>query len=160
MLGERKWYLNTHFYYSPMQNWATANVGSRNKSLQQIERGMQKTYSAAARFFWKGQVLFHSLRSSIHLLLSIVNMHVSNCGKICSVGRAVNGRTGRAEGRRPDQYSGSWFNWEMQGTTFALQAVRPSRDSDDHVKWRSRLQYRLDYQLLLRKSSLQLVLSW
>ena len=40
-------------------------------------------------------------------LLSIVNMHVSNCGKICSVGRAVNGRTGRAEGRRPDQYSGS-----------------------------------------------------
>ena len=114
MLGERKWYLNTHFYYSPMQNGATANVGSRNKSLQQIERGMQKTYSAAARFFWKGQVLFHSLRFSIHFLLSMVNMHVSNCGKISSVGRAVNGRTGRAEGRRPDQYSGTWFNWEMK----------------------------------------------
>ena len=113
MLGERKWYLNTHFYYSPMQNWATANVGSRNKSLQQIERGMQKTYSAAARFFWKGQVLFHSLRFSIYLLLSIVNMHVSNCGRISSVGRAVNGR---AEGRRPDQHSGS------EGTPFALQA--------------------------------------
>ena len=27
-----------------------------------------------------------------------------------------------------------------EGTPFALQAARPSRGSDDHVKWRSRLQ--------------------
>ena len=27
-----------------------------------------------------------------------------------------------------------------EGTTFALQAVRPSRDSDDRVKWLSRFQ--------------------
>ena len=27
-----------------------------------------------------------------------------------------------------------------EGTTFALQMARPSRGSDDHVKWRSRLQ--------------------
>ena len=27
-----------------------------------------------------------------------------------------------------------------EGTAFALQMVRPSRGSDDHVKWRSRLQ--------------------
>ena len=26
-----------------------------------------------------------------------------------------------------------------EGTFFALEAARPSRDSDDHVKWRSRL---------------------
>ena len=26
-----------------------------------------------------------------------------------------------------------------EGTSFALQAARPSRGSDDHVKWRSRL---------------------
>ena len=26
-----------------------------------------------------------------------------------------------------------------EGTPFALQAARPSRSSDDHVKWRSRL---------------------
>ena len=96
MLGKRKSFLNTLFYYSPMQNWTTANVGSRNKSLQQIERGMQKTYSAAASFFWKGQVLFHSLHFCIHLLLSILNMHVSNCGRISSVDRALDCR---AEGR-------------------------------------------------------------
>ena len=27
-----------------------------------------------------------------------------------------------------------------EGTAFALQAARPSRGSDDHEKWRSRLQ--------------------
>ena len=27
-----------------------------------------------------------------------------------------------------------------EGTSFALQAARPSRGSDDHVKWRSHLQ--------------------
>ena len=27
-----------------------------------------------------------------------------------------------------------------EGTPFALQAARPSRGSDDHVKWRFRLQ--------------------
>ena len=27
----------------------------------------------------------------------------------------------------------------IEGTSFALQAVRLSRGSDDHVKWRSRL---------------------
>ena len=27
-----------------------------------------------------------------------------------------------------------------EGTSFAQQAARPSRGSDDHVKWRSRLQ--------------------
>ena len=28
-----------------------------------------------------------------------------------------------------------------EGTPLALQATRPSRGSDDHVKWRSRLQW-------------------
>ena len=27
-----------------------------------------------------------------------------------------------------------------EGTTFALQMAKPSRGSDDHVKWRSRIQ--------------------
>ena len=27
-----------------------------------------------------------------------------------------------------------------EGTTFALQKAKPSRGSDDHVKWRSRIQ--------------------
>ena len=37
----------------------------------------------------------------------------------------------------PDQYSGSELRNE--GTPFALKAAGPSRVSDDHVKWRSRL---------------------
>ena len=30
-----------------------------------------------------------------------------------------------------------------EGTAYALQAARPSRDSDDHVKWRSHLQWEM-----------------
>ena len=30
-----------------------------------------------------------------------------------------------------------------EGTAFDLQAARPSRDSDDHVKWRSHLQWEM-----------------
>ena len=31
-------------------------------------------------------------------------------------------------------------NLRNKGSAFALQAVRPSRGSDDHVKWQPRLQ--------------------
>ena len=30
-----------------------------------------------------------------------------------------------------------------EGTAYALQAATPSRDSDDHVKWRSHLQWEM-----------------
>ena len=36
--------------------------------------------------------------------------------------------------------SGSYFKMRNEGTSFALKTARPSRGSDDHVKWWSRLQ--------------------
>ena len=39
----------------------------------------------------------------------------------------------------PDQYSRSYCNWEMKVIAFALQTAGPSRGTDDHVKWLSRL---------------------
>ena len=34
----------------------------------------------------------------------------------------------------------NWFLLRNEGTTFVLQAAKPSRGLDDHVKWRSPLQ--------------------
>ena len=50
-----------------------------------------------------------------------------NRGRISSVGKALYSR-----GRTDTQGPKITENWE--GTPFALQAVRSSRDSDDHVK--------------------------
>ena len=57
-----------------------------------------------------------------------------------SVSRALDWR---AEGRRFDSRGSTILGVLKQvrneGTSFALQMARPSRASDDHVKWRSRL---------------------
>ena len=60
-----------------------------------------------------------------------------NYSRISSVGRALNCR---AEGREFDsQGRTNTQGLRNEGTPFTLQAARPSRVSDDHVKWRSRL---------------------
>ena len=65
-----------------------------------------------------------------------------NRGRISSVGRAFDCRAGgrgfNSRGRTNTQ--GLKKNLRNEGNTFALQMARPSRGSDDHVKWWSRLQ--------------------
>ena len=63
---------------------------------------------------------------------------------ISSVGRAINcgagGRGFDSQGRTNTQ--GFFFKKPRnKGSAFALQTVRPSRGSDDHVKWQPRLQW-------------------
>ena len=55
--------------------------------------------------------------------------------RIISVGRALDCKAG---GRGFD--SQDRINTQGQGTAFVLQTGSPSRGSDDHVNWRSRLQ--------------------
>ena len=44
-------------------------------------------------------------------------------------------------------------NWERKGTPFALQEARPSRGSDDYIKWWSHLQLETKKNTVLNKYS-------
>ena len=68
----------------------------------------------------------------------------NNRGRISLVGRALAYRAGGSGFNFWDRIKTQSLNiTEEEGTAFALQTVRPSRDSDDHVKWWSRITDRL-----------------
>ena len=63
-----------------------------------------------------------------------------NHGRISWVGRAQACRAAGSGFDFLDRTKTQSLNiTEEEGTAFALQTVRPSRDSDDHVKWWSRI---------------------
>ena len=66
------------------------------------------------------------------------NYFFFNRGRISSVGRALDFRAGGRGFNSWDQTNTQGLKMtEKGGTAFALQMARPSRGSDDHVKWRS-----------------------
>ena len=67
-----------------------------------------------------------------------------NRGRFSLVGRALASRAGGSGFDFWDRTKTQSLNiTEEEGTAFVLQTVRPSRDSDDLVKWRSRITDRL-----------------
>ena len=67
-----------------------------------------------------------------------------NRGRISLVGRALASRAGGSGFDFWDPTKTQSLNiTEEEGTAFVLQMVRPSHDSDDHVKWWSRITDRL-----------------
>ena len=71
-----------------------------------------------------------------------VMLPMKSINKISSVGRAIDCRAGGrgfdSQGRTNTQ--GRKKNLRNKDSAFAVQTVRPSRGSDDHVKWQPRLQ--------------------
>ena len=81
-------------------------------------------------------------RNYFKIMLAICGLfsaHLTVAGLAQSVERltAERGVAGSIPGAGPLLRVLKWLRNE--GTPFALQAARPSRSSDDHVEWRSRL---------------------
>ena len=60
--------------------------------------------------------------------------------RISSVGRALDFRAGGHGFNSRGRTNTQGLKLRREGTAFTLRTVRPSRGSDDNVKWRSRLQ--------------------